>query len=330
MTIFAPALGMIWKGVEAYGLNPLELFREAGIDPSLRTDIAARVSQKQADDLLFLASQKSKDDAFVFNIAVNLMPSFMGALGLAWVTSATLRKAFERLQRYGRMVSEELKMEMAEQGGELRVRFPAHSSEFRDPALRELHRVANFVQLCRLAYGPGFRPKLIRFVRKRPSNCSACYEFFQCELEFSAEATDVLLPVSVADEPLAGFNPQLVQNLDRMVVEYLARVDRDDIVSRTRAEILDQLPSGTASLESVASALNMSTRTLIRKLADENESFKNLLATIRRELGEKYVLDKSLSLTEISFLLGFSETSSFSRAYRNWTGRSPRAHRASL
>jgi AraC-like DNA-binding protein len=217
MTIFAPALGMIWKGVEAYGLDPLELFREAGIDPSLRTDITARVSQKQADDLLFLASQKSKDDAFVFHIAVNLMPSFMGALGLAWVTSATLRKAFERLQRYG-----------------------------------------------------------------------------------------------------------------RMVVEYLARVDRDDIVSRARAEILDQLPSGTASLESVASALNVSTRTLIRKLGDENESFKNLLATIRRELGEKYVLDKGLSLTEISFLLGFSETSSFSRAYKNWTGQSPRAHRASM
>ena len=156
------------------------------------------------------------------------------------------------------------------------------------------------------------------------------YEFFRCELLFSVETAEIVMPISVADEPLVGFNPQLVQNLDQMIVDYLAKKDQDDIVSRTRAEILNGLPSGTVSLESVADALHMSTRSLIRKLADENESFKNLLASIRKELGEKYVMNKGLSLTEISFLLGFSETSSFSRAYKNWTGMSPRAHRASL
>ena len=330
MTIFAPALGLIWKGVENYGLDPRELFIEAGIDPALRTDITARVTERQADDLLWLAKQKSHDDNFVFTIVQNMMPSFLGALGLAWVTSATLRKAFERLQRYGRMVSDEVDMEMLEQGSDFIVRLFIGQYPYRDPALRERHRVANYVQLCRMAYGANFRPGLIRFVHASPANASAYYEFFQCELNFAQEMTELVMPISIADEPLVGFNPHLVQNLDQMIVECLARMDRNDIVSRTRAEILSGLPSGTVSLESVAAALHMSTRSLIRKLNNENESFKNLLASIRRELGEKYVMNKGLSLTEISFLLGFSETSSFSRAYKNWTGMSPRAHRASL
>ena len=330
MTIFAPTLGMIWKGVENYGLDPRELFVEAGIDPALRTDITARISERQADDLLWLAKQKSNDDAFVFTIVQDMMPSFLGALGLAWITSATLRKAFERLQRYGSMVSDEVDLEMAERGNDFVVRLFPSQYPYRDAALRERHRVANYVQMCRLAYGQGFKPGLIRFVQESPANASAYYEFFRCELLFSEEAAEIVMPISLADEPLVGFNPQLVQNLDQMIVDYLAKKDQGDIVSRTRAEILNGLPSGTVSLESVADALHMSTRSLIRKLAEENESFKNLLASIRRELGEKYVMNKGLSLTEISFLLGFSETSSFSRAYKNWTGMSPRAHRASL
>ncbi len=76
--------------------------------------------------------------------------------------------------------------------------------------------------------------------------------------------------------------------------------------------------------------LALSPRTLARRLREEGESFKSLLAEIRRELGEKYILDKSKSLTEISFLLGFSEASSFSRAYRGWTGQSPSDHRSEL
>jgi AraC-like DNA-binding protein len=138
------------------------------------------------------------------------------------------------------------------------------------------------------------------------------------------------MPVSVADEPLPGFNPQIVQQMDQMIIDYLAKLDRNDVLGRARAAILKLLPSGEVSLESVANALNISARTLTRKLNDEGESFKNLLAKTRRDLSEKYIMDKSLTLTEISFLLGFSEASSFSRAYKSWTGRSPSLHRSAI
>ena len=86
---------------------------------------------------------------------------------------------------------------------------------------------------------------------------------------------------------------------------------------------MDQLPSGHISDDSVADALHMSVRTMHRKLVEVNNNFRTILVEMRRDLAEQYILDNSLTLTEISLLLGFSEPSSFSRAFKNWTGTTP-------
>lgn len=330
MSHFAPALGIIWKIAGEFGLEADELFEEAGIDPSLRLDINARISEQQFDDLLWVAKQKSRNDGFVFHLSKRMHPSYMGALGYAWLTSATLRRAFERAQRYYRLVTTQTEVHLDDQGDELFVHFRSTATRFRDLALRERVRLVSPVQMCRLSYGEDFTPERVLFSHSAPSNPQHYYEYFRCELLFDQEETAIVIASDVADKPLTGFNPQIVQQIDQMIADYLAKQDRKDIVGRTRAAILEELPSGNATLETIADRLLVSPRTLARKLADRDESFKTMLAEIRRELSEKYILDQSLSLTEISFLLGFSEASSFSRAYRGWTGRSPSAHRGEL
>jgi AraC-like DNA-binding protein len=83
------------------------------------------------------------------------------------------------------------------------------------------------------------------------------------------------------------------------------------------------LGEGSVTEATIASDLHMSTRNLNRKLVAENTSFKALLLEIRSELASQYINDASLTLTEISYMLGFSEISSFSRAFKRWTGQSP-------
>ena len=95
--------------------------------------------------------------------------------------------------------------------------------------------------------------------------------------------------------------------------------------------LIDQLPNGNISDESVAIELHMSVRTLHRKLVEKKHNFRTILVEMRRDLAEQYILDYSLTLTEISLLLGFSEPSSFSRAFKSWTGTAPsQARRAQL
>lgn len=327
MSLFAPILGFIWKSATDFGMDAEALLEEAGIDPALRLDINARITEKQFDDLVWAAKQKSHDDAFIFHLVRKMHPSYLGALGYAWLTSASLFKAFERAQRYYRQVTTKTLVHLEEAGDELRVHFQSTARRFHDVALRERVRLVGPVQLCRMSYGDDFIPLRVLFNHSQPPNPHDYYEFFRCELLFDQEETQIVIASEVAHEPLTGFNPQFVQQFDQMMLDYLARRDRNDIAGRTRAAILEELPSGTATLELTAEKLLMTPRTLTRKLHDKGTSFKNLLATTRRELAEKYIMDQSLTLTEISFLLGFSEASSFSRAYRVWTGLSPSAHR---
>jgi len=330
MSLYAPSLNYLWKVVSGFGLDPQPLFEQAGVDISLRLDVSARVSAQQLDDIVWHAKQLSHDDAFAFKLAAQLHPSYLGALGYAWMTSATLRKAFERLSRYTSLVYDELRVPLADRDGEFHVAIESDESGLHDPALRERGKMAIAVQLCRMVYGESFNPTRIGFRHPVASNVAAYYEFFRCQLDFDAEATELVMPVAVADEELPGFNPQLVHTFDELIIEYLRQRDRNDIVGRVRGAIFEELPSGEASLEKTASMLNMSSRSLARKLADEGQSFKGLLTEVRRELAEKYIRDRSLTLTEISFLLGFAEISSFSRAYKGWSGSSPSAHRESL
>jgi AraC-like DNA-binding protein len=113
------------------------------------------------------------------------------------------------------------------------------------------------------------------------------------------------------------------------MIRYLAGLDRSDLLHRVKAMIIDQLPSGTVSDDSVAETLHMSVRSLQRKLHNLDASFRQLLDETRRELAQSYVSDRSVSLGEAAFLLGYSDSSAFSRAYKRWNGLSPTEARRS-
>ncbi|MEE9265906.1 MAG: helix-turn-helix transcriptional regulator, partial [Gammaproteobacteria bacterium] len=104
--------------------------------------------------------------------------------------------------------------------------------------------------------------------------------------------------------------------------------DRSSAAMQVRARLTEQLSSGHATQNSVADALHMSLRTLQRRLNDEGTSYKGLLDETRRELAAHYMAETHRSINEITYLLGFSEPSNFSRAFRRWTGKSPSAYRA--
>jgi AraC-like DNA-binding protein len=107
-------------------------------------------------------------------------------------------------------------------------------------------------------------------------------------------------------------------------------LEEDDFIARVKAAIANELPSGQPNDKDIAKMFCMSSRTLQRRLSAEGTNFSQMLDAVRRYLAEQYVTDPSLSLTEISFLLGFSRLSSFSRAFRRWTGQSPSAAREAL
>jgi AraC-like DNA-binding protein len=122
-------------------------------------------------------------------------------------------------------------------------------------------------------------------------------------------------------------NRDLALGSDRVLQRALAELDKDDVEARVRRAIIDALPSGAPREAQIARSLHMGARTLQRKLHERGTSFSRLLEQVRRELAAQYVADARVPVIEISYLLGFSEPSAFSRAFKRWTGASPAVFR---
>ncbi|MCF4615477.1 helix-turn-helix transcriptional regulator, partial [Acinetobacter baumannii] len=104
---------------------------------------------------------------------------------------------------------------------------------------------------------------------------------------------------------------------------YLARFDKENILARVKVKLIEKLSTGDFQQQDVAKSLGLSIRSLQRKLSAENTSYSELLDQTRHELALSYIKNSSHNITEIAYILGFTDVSSFTRAFRRWTDLSP-------
>jgi len=328
MSVFAPSVTNLWKSIESYGIDPEPLFYQEGIKISLPIDACLRLPYAKVDHLRARAVKMSGDEAFGLRSAEVYLPSQFGALGYAWHASLTLRKACQRLERFIRVVNDKAMVRVEDQDDCMVVTLDV-DLESECASARDDGALALVTKMCRLVHGEKFRLQAVNFKHRQPADVQPYYGFFACQVNFDQRENQLCIPISIADEVLTGANPELALLNDEVVTRRLARIDKGNIVARLRSALMDLLPSGNVSDDAIAKALHMSVRTMHRKLVEAGSNFRTELVEMRRNLAEQYILDNSLTLTEISLLLGFSEPSSFSRAFRNWTGASPSEARQS-
>jgi len=322
MSVFAPSVSSLWRQIEDHGIDAEAIFKKHGVHQSTLFDTSARVSDLVIDRIAVEAAEQSGDTCFGMKEAKYFLPSHIGPLGFAWLASTTLQSALERLQRYIKVIHEKLQLTIDYRQDRLVVSVYVDA-----PTAWAYHRdtsqLAVLTRMCRFVSGDEWNPKLVTIAHPPPADTSYYFQFFRCPVEFNAEMNSLHIDKEQAEKRLSGSNKQLAKLNDHIVVRYLASRSKDDIVNRVKAAILENLGQGSVTETTIAQALHMSTRNLNRKLSAENTSFKAVLLEIRSGLASQYINDATLTLTEISYQLGFSEISSFSRAYKRWTGQSP-------
>ena len=326
MSFFAPVTSTLWKQIEAHGMDPSALFAGVGINPEAMFDSGARIPFEAVDRLLLRLVELTGDPQLGLKVTAYFRPAHLGALGFAWLASSSLQTAFERFSRYAAMINDQLSVKLDEESGCRVITFDT-SEPSCIASVREDAQLAIVIKSCRAIAGDRFAPQKLQLKQTEPVDTQLHYEWFRCPLEFQSPRTAMHIPLDVARARLAGSNDELAKLNEHIVVKYLAHSAKNDIVNRVKASIIDGLASGGVTESVVAEKLHMTARNLHRKLGRENTSFKVLLNEVRQELAQQYIKDRSITLTEISFMLGFSEVSSFSRAFKNWTGRPPSAVR---
>jgi AraC-like DNA-binding protein len=314
------------QAIDATGLDSKAVFEQAGIDLASARDSSTRIPSDRMTRVYELAEEVTDDPAFGLAIAEHIHPTSLHALGYSLFASRTLESFCRRIVRYFRLVTTNAETELQQTENAYRlVMVPTVGRMAYAPQDAWL---ATVVRFTRETYRHDFAPRRVELRRPEPSkNIEKFTEFFQAPIDFGSEANVLEIATEDMHAQLPAANPELARQNDQLVLELLARLDRDDIITQVRSELVELLPSGDCTKERVAAHLNMSERTLQNRLMDKGTSYRELLAEMRKELAEQYIRQGLHSVSDVAYLLGFSEISSFSRAFRTWTGVSASEYR---
>lgn len=322
VSTFAPTAANLWAVIESYGIDPNALFKEEDLEISFPIDANKRISYQKFDRVRARVAEVSGDEAIGLLTGKYMHPSHLGALGYAWLASRSLRIALKRWQRFIRVVNSGARLGMVEHNGlmelEMAIDLPSANVAVRDDAA-----CAAITKLMRYNYGPDLKPSFVTLKRPRPADTTPWSAYYGCDIEFEARRNEIHIALDLLDATLPSANPHLARLNEELVIQYLDLLDCEDFSGRVHYEIVQHLPCGHIDQGMVAEALHITPRTLRRRLQSQGLTFKSLLDDVRRELADQFIIDSNLTVTEISFMLGFSEASSFTRAFRNWNGCPP-------
>jgi AraC-like DNA-binding protein len=308
------------------------MLRSVGLKPEEPLDVREMIADDAYYDLLERITAEM-EDAFELPLRVGplMRPDDYGALGLAWKSAPTIRSSLERVERYCRLWTDNLTYEIHDRDDG--IDFIVHRSGDRRLGMRLSNEatLASATSLIRQTSSPRFRPQSVSLKHAAPGSTSAHERYFGCPVRFASDCDALSISNEVLDRPNHlsddGISRFLIDHLDAEMESFGSGIPVQALVER---EISRSLSAGVPRMADVARRLAMSERTLHRRLAERDLSFKNLVADTRRHVAVNLLRKSSYPLTEVAFLTGFSEQSAFNRAFKRWTGHTPTAFRKAV
>lgn len=259
---------------------------------------------------------------FALRLARGIAPRHFGVVGFAALACGTLGEALQRLERYHRSVYDVNIAQVHPCPEGICIEWGVERG--RPGALVDETALAALVQLTREFTAKPLRALAVDFVNPRPADVRPYQDFFGGPVRFGQPSTRLLLSARDLALPLRGADAALLALLDAQAERLLQEVAAvSEPVGVWRQALVGLIRSGRTQLPALAHSLQMSPRSLQRRLAGQGQSFQSLLSQTRQQLAEAYLRDANVELAEVALLLGYSEQSAFTRAFRQWTGQAP-------
>jgi len=313
--------------LENEGIEIDPLLEEAGIDKRMLMDPDARIRVEKMNSLWKQAVKITNNNSLGLEAAAYVRPTTPHALGFAMMVSDSLIDAFKRLSRFYRIVSDTIKLELDYLDDLFVVSLNANEIA-PHPANEALDMaMASIILFARTLLQIELNPDKVEFRREKPDNLTVYQQIFQSPVVFGAKTNRFFFRQQDIKCKLPSANTEIARCNDEIVIDYIAKFDKDNILNQVYAKIIKLLPLGEPSFDKLASALNISVRSLHRSLNKENITYRAILDEIRKYLAIQYLKKPQYSIIEIAFQIGYSDSANFTRAFKRWFKISPSKYR---
>jgi len=300
-----------------------------GIDPSTVGQPTVSLDLSSYCALFEEAARETGDDNFGLWFGNNFKPRDLGLIGYAAVSSPTLGSALENFVQLFAHHQQSTTMRLTEpEPGlaslEYQITVPDILARRQDAELS----LGMFLNIMRENLGTLWSPLEVHFEHPKPEAWRAHESAFDAPVYFSQSTNALIFRKELFPRPMPAPDLKLL-SIARMCLQSVGvhEVPRQSLADRVRTEIRARLAHGYPALEDVSEALQISPNAIQREFRAAQSSYKDAVEEVRRSLAFVYLRQRELPLSEIAFLLGYSELSAFSRAFTRWTGASPRHHR---
>lgn len=321
---------VVLKACAAAGVDTDELLAISGIDRKTAEDPDGEVTFEQMRNFWQNAFRLSGDPQLAIHAAEQVEIGDYKCIDYLVINAGTVAQSLENYCRYMLLVNTWIAWDIIK--GKDTVTLQMLPAAGAIPPLSYEFVFSMYTRRMRLLTDDNWAPALIKFPFPSPPDPRVHLDFFKSQIQYDAAVAEFIVSMECWNKKLtAGGDEQLLKVLDEHAKMLLSqRPLPDDFVGKVKQEIVRDLHGGEASRDTIAARLGLSPRTMQRRLDENGISFAGLLDEVRAELAKNKLQGSDLSLTEIGFLLGFSEQSSFNRAFKRWVGQTPREYRLGL
>lgn len=313
------------KGHDVTSLYELLALPEASLN---REDI--RIPSAKMSQIWAMAMELAGDEDVGFHMGIDLSTTAVQTTSLIMQSCPTVYQALEQGIEYSELIANVLSMELGESTDDIYIDFTPKETWRLEPSIvikdcLNLTFISMLISIQRIT-GTFHPPSILWFSYPKPKNLAEYYRAFDCRIEFGQPSNRIGFPKDLGSVQIATRDRGLLAVLEKYASEIKQSYSNDrHFVLRTQQLILEMMNPQPPTLAAVAQSLNLSSRSLQRKLKQEKGcSYKDLMEETRKKLCAKYLEDPRRTVDEIAYLTGYADTTSFIRAFKRWYGKTPR------
>lgn len=313
------------------GLDACGIQREAGIEPADLTNPDGLLPATRFYRMWQAAQRRWKDPGLGLSAGAAVPVGAYEVLDYLVLSAATLGEGLQDFVNYFPLATRTASYRIHDEGGRV-----ACEMVWRIPPEGVMHHLRDYslaVVSGHVRQATGHRPVRVEVAGPPLAIAERYEEVFGATPALRAGRNAITYTCEAWNAPTVRHDALLQHTLRRhaeLLLERGSRAATDDVAERVRAELLERVRVGLPSVDAIARALGLGSRTLQRRLRDQGVTFAGLADDVRASLAREYLGDRGLNISEVAYLLGFSEPSAFSRAFRRWTGKSPQRFRTEL